>query len=93
MTIQRWAIIFSGRVQGVYFRKFTAQQADINGLSGFVRNMPDGSVYAEVQGPLAMLEKFKSACTVGPPLAKVQSVEDTEIPLREEVGFHIQSGR
>ncbi|MFB3133999.1 MAG: acylphosphatase, partial [Rhodothermales bacterium] len=45
-----------GRVQGVYFRAFTRNQARRLGLHGWVRNDDDGSVYLEAEGPRAILD-------------------------------------
>jgi acylphosphatase len=68
----------SGKVQGVWFRESTRREANKLGLSGFVRNMPDGSVYAEVEGTEQALNLFINWCHRGPELAKVSNVEVQE---------------
>ncbi|MEZ5066975.1 MAG: acylphosphatase [Bacteroidia bacterium] len=57
-----YAITVSGKVQGVFFRKFTKEKAVESGLNGFVRNQNDGSVYIEVTGEETVLEDFIQWC-------------------------------
>lgn len=63
-----------GRVQGVLFRFSTKEKAREFGLVGFVKNMPDGSVYIEAQGREDVIEKLISWCHSGPPIAEVERV-------------------
>jgi acylphosphatase len=65
----------SGRVQGVYYRQTTAQVAADLGLSGWVRNLPDGRVEAIAEGPTEALERLLAFCHEGPPAARVERVE------------------
>ena len=62
----------TGRVQGVWFRKNTCEQAEKFGITGFVQNQANGSVYIEAEGEEEPLEAFLQWCRVGPPLAKVK---------------------
>lgn len=64
-----------GRVQGVYFRASTVQQAQQLGLTGWVRNCDDGSVTAVVEGSRERLEKMISWCWQGPAGARVTQVD------------------
>ncbi len=69
------AIIY-GRVQGVYFRAFTARQAEKLDLSGYVCNLPGGkAVETQAEGERNKLEKLIDCLKVGPPGAKVERVE------------------
>ena len=68
-----------GRVQGVWFRASTKNKADQLGLTGNVRNMPDGSVYIEVCGSQPELDTFIAWCHEGPELARVDRLETQEI--------------
>ncbi len=63
-----------GRVQGVWFRAWTAQTATEMGLAGWVRNRIDGSVEALFVGPPSDLETMVFRCGDGPPAAQVDEV-------------------
>ncbi|MCX7633723.1 MAG: acylphosphatase [Turneriella sp.] len=79
-----------GRVQGVGFRQFTAEQAKRLGIVGWVRNSTDGSVEAEAQtDDAAVLRKFENHLRKGPPLARVIRIEMEEIPDLPEQDFVI----
>lgn len=74
----------TGKVQGVWYRGSAERRARQLGLTGFVRNQPDGSVYAEAEGPEALLSAFVEWCRRGPELARVDEVQVTE---GEVLGF------
>ena len=71
--IRRHAYV-SGIVQGVGFRWFVERAARSRGLGGWVRNLPDGSVELEVEGPTAEVESFLAQVSVGPRSSRVDSV-------------------
>ncbi len=79
------AIKISGRVQGVWFREQTKRKALELGITGFVRNEDDGSVFIEAEGGDAPLSDFLAWCRQGPPLAVVENVE--EIYSDELMGY------
>ncbi|MEO5374952.1 MAG: acylphosphatase [Alphaproteobacteria bacterium] len=60
-----------GRVQGVWYRGWTVQEASRRGLAGWVRNRSDRSVEALFHGPAALVEDMVEACRRGPPSARV----------------------
>ncbi|HEY1267823.1 MAG TPA: acylphosphatase [Candidatus Binatia bacterium] len=64
-----------GQVQGVFFRASTEAEARRLGLTGWVRNRPDGSVEVIAEGPKAKLEDLVAWCRRGPPRAQVDRVE------------------
>jgi acylphosphatase len=65
-----------GRVQGVFFRASTSQEAArLGGLKGWVRNDTDGSVEVLVEGPREKVDNLIKWLRQGPPLAKVAAVE------------------
>ena len=65
----------AGRVQGVYYRASTAQQAQGLGLTGWVMNRPDGSVEAVAEGARHKLEELIAWCREGPPGARVLDID------------------
>ncbi|MBA7594599.1 Acylphosphatase [subsurface metagenome] len=67
------AIVY-GRVQGVFFRDFVARRATELGLTGYVRNLPDGSLEVLTEGERKQLEKLVSYLKVGPSAARVEKV-------------------
>jgi acylphosphatase len=67
-----------GRVQGVFFRAWTRDEAQTLGISGWVRNCSDGSVEGQLEGPEEAVEELIDLMREGPPGARVQSVEVEE---------------
>lgn len=63
-----------GRVQGVWFRAWTIQEASRRRLDGWVRNRRDGSVEAQFSGPAEVVDDMVAACRRGPPAAEVAEV-------------------
>jgi acylphosphatase len=70
-------IFVSGRVQGVCYRAFTQDIAQELGLCGRVRNLPDGRVHVEVEGPRTKVEQFLKRLREGPPRAHVHDLTTT----------------
>jgi len=68
-------VIITGRVQGVFFRARTKSVAESLNLTGWVRNMPDGSVEAFFEGREEDLKAMLSWCKKGPPLGYVDGVQ------------------
>ena len=65
-----------GKVQGVFFRKYTKQIADQLGLKGYVRNTSRGTVVGEIVGPANAVEEFKIwLCTTGSTKSKIEKCE------------------
>ncbi len=71
---RRARIIVSGRVQGVFFRDSTRREATRAGLTGWVRNLPDGRVEALFEGDEAAVQHLVDWCRRGPPDARVEQV-------------------
>lgn len=85
----RTRVIVRGMVQGVGFRANTRAQAGRLALTGFARNLPDGSVEVEAEGPAAGVgELLRWLCT-GPPSAEVSSIEVTELEPTGDSGFRL----
>ena len=79
----------SGRVQGVFFRAECADRARALGLSGWVRNAPDGRVEAAFEGSDEAVDEAIAWCRTGTPSAIVQDVEVLEETPTGEVGFRV----
>jgi len=73
----RARITVSGRVQGVFYRANTVEQAFALKLAGEVRNMMNGDVEIVAEGGRKKIEKLIAWCRVGPPHARVDSVDVT----------------
>ena len=67
------AIVY-GYVQGVFFRAFVSRRATELALTGYVRNLPRGTVEVNAEGERKQLEKLIGYLKVGPPGAKVEKV-------------------
>jgi len=68
-------IKISGQVQGVFFRASAKEEAESRGLTGFVRNEPDGSIFIEAEGPQDKLEDYLNWCRHGNSPARVTGME------------------
>ncbi|MFN0263889.1 acylphosphatase [Tepidamorphus sp. 3E244] len=68
-------LVVRGRVQGVYYRAWTKQQADEIGLDGWVRNRRDGSVEAVLDGTPEDVDEMLGRMKAGPPDASVDTIE------------------
>ena len=79
-----------GRVQGVAFRAHLADRAHAAGVAGWVRNQPDGSVEAIVEGAPAAVEKVVAWCREGPTWARVDTCDVSEEPAGDLRGFRIR---
>lgn len=78
-----------GRVQGVFFRKYTCEKAMALGLFGWVRNEVDGSVSIHAEGNSEALSALIQWCATGSPWSEVDDVVVTETELLEQDRFYI----
>jgi acylphosphatase len=81
----------SGRVQGVGFRYFAEDQALVENLAGYVRNLPDGRVEAVAEGDEDSVLRFERAMRRGPRSALVEQMDVEAIPPEQRHGFSIRS--
>lgn len=88
--LKHYNITVSGKVQGVFFRASTQEKAEGLGISGFVKNVKNGSVYIEAEGEKDALEKFIDWCRVGSANAVVSQVESSEGSIKNFTGFEIK---
>lgn len=75
MTTKAIHAIIHGRVQGVFFRDNTLAKATELKISGWVRNNVDGTVELEAIGDAESVERFERWINQGPPLARVDNVQ------------------
>ena len=73
--------LVSGRVTGVGFRYFAQDVARREGLTGVVRNLPDGRVEAVAEGEAESLTRFEAALRRGPSRARVEQIEVDALPV------------
>ena len=86
----RWHLLFSGRVQAVGFRYWARRIAEDLGLTGWVENLDDGRVEAEVQGEPPALRQFLLRLKAKPYI-RLTGVELTELPpAAHERGFRVR---
>ena len=84
-------LIVQGKVQGVWFRAGTQEQAKHLGLSGWVKNCPDGTVEIHAEGEKETLEKFVDWCRKGPPAAQVSTLEIECVKPQRLTDFEIRA--
>lgn len=91
MAIIRMHAVVTGRVQGVFFRMYTAQEAKRLALSGWVRNLGDGTVETEFQGEESEVRLMAQWLRQGSPNSRVDQVQSrTCPPLPEEKSFVVR---
>ena len=82
-------LTIKGKVQGVFYRATAKDVADLTGVKGWVRNLPDNSVEITATASEDVLHKFISWCKQGPPKARVDDVIVEELSLEVFNGFRI----
>ena len=80
----------SGRVQGVFFRAWTAQQAEKLKVNGWVRNCPDGSVEAHLEGEEPAVNWLIDLIGDGPPSARVANVRVRDAEVEGATKFEVR---
>ncbi|HFD11288.1 MAG TPA: acylphosphatase [Crenotrichaceae bacterium] len=91
MTI-RVNLVIRGHVQGVFYRASACDQARKLNISGYVRNLADGSVNAVAEGKSKDIQHFINWCKIGPENANVKEVSVTSEPVTNlKTGFQIIS--
>ncbi len=91
MTVKRIHAIVHGRVQGVFFRDYTRQEAIRLGLRGWVRNLPDGTVETVFEGEEDKVAAMLAWLESGSPMSRVSRVVSREEkPLGQDRDFVIR---
>ncbi|MHB8680380.1 MAG: acylphosphatase [Rudaea sp.] len=76
-----------GRVQGVFFRASTRNEAQRLGLTGYVKNLPDGSVEILACGNATAIDELERWLHIGPPAARVDTVTRKNIDVAAPAAF------
>jgi acylphosphatase len=82
--------VVSGRVQGVFFRDTARRRAEAAGVSGWIRNTPDGTVEAVFEAEPEAVDELVEFCRRGPSRAEVASVEVEEEAPEGLSGFEVR---
>ncbi len=80
----RARVVIEGRVQGVAFRASMVEEARLQGVAGWVKNNPDGTVEAVIEGKEVPVGRVLEWCRKGPPLARVDDVRLAWEPFKNE---------
>lgn len=88
--IKRYKAVITGNVQGVGLRVFVVDNASKLGITGWVRNMADGTVEIEAQGNPDKLDQLFATIKKGNFIIKVDNIDCTEIDCVEETSFIIK---
>ena len=83
-TPARATVLVTGRVQGVFFRASAMETAQRLGVTGWIKNLPDGGVESVVEGPRHAVDAFVRWCEAGPAGARVEGVEVSWAAPRDE---------
>ncbi|MEL7975034.1 acylphosphatase [Isoptericola sp. F-RaC21] len=89
MTTVRRRVRVHGRVQGVGFRWATREAAARLGVAGLVRNLADGTLEAEVEGPPDAVDAMLGFLREGPTAAVVTGVDVEDVPARGATTFDV----
>ncbi len=87
MDIEATDIVVTGRVQGVFYRAGMREQAERLEVAGWVRNEPDGTVTAHLEGAPAAVSELLDWCASGTPAAQVQDVSTEPAEVTGARGF------
>ena len=84
-------LVITGRVQGVFYRAAVCDAAKGFDVTGYVKNLSDGTVEVVAEGEEEELKRFAEACFIndGPRMAQSAEKEFTDIDKREHTGFSV----
>jgi acylphosphatase len=88
LTARRY--IVKGRVQGVGYRYFAKNAAEKLGVTGYARNLDDGTVEVVAVGPESAIEDLLGALQRGPRLSEVRTIEHEPAPIEHHGSFEIR---
>jgi acylphosphatase len=88
VEVVRRRVLVSGRVQGVFYRASAEREAARLGVGGFARNLPDGRVELQVEGPADAVDALIQWARLGPPRARVDTIAVEDAEPRGERTFY-----
>lgn len=88
--LQTYSIIVTGKVQGVFYRQSTKERAHDLKLTGYVKNLPDGTVQIMASGTTEQLLQLVMWCKKGPARAIVEEVKVETLAPTVFIGFRIE---
>jgi acylphosphatase len=88
--LKHYNITVTGKVQGVFFRVYTEEEAKKLGLKGFVQNEANGDVYMEAEGEEEQLKRLIEWCETGSPKSTVKEVKISEGEIKNFSDFIIK---
>ena len=88
--MQRRRVVVQGHVQGVFFRETVKRRAVAGNVAGYVRNRPDGSVEAVLEGEREAVERLVEFCREGPRGARVDWIDVESEEPEALTGFEIR---
>jgi acylphosphatase len=89
-AVVRCHVVVTGRVQNVTFRDSAQQEAEQRGVTGWVRNLPDGSVEAELEGTRTAVDDVVAWMRKGPLLAGVEDVDVAPVAPTGDASFEVR---
>ena len=90
MSLKAVNVLISGRVQGVFFRHWSREQAARLGVKGWVRNRYGGEVEGHFEGPEEAVDALVTLCRSGPPIAVVDNLEIEETRFEAAADFAVR---
>ena len=90
MRLKAVNVLISGRVQGVFFRHWSREQAARLGVKGWVRNRYGGAVEGHFEGPEEAVDALVALCRSGPPMAVVDNLEIEEAGIESSADFAVR---
>ena len=90
MTFIARHVSVTGRVQDVFFRAWMSEQASELGVTGWVRNCPDGRVDSHIEGEEKAVQKLIDRLHQGPPSARVEDVKLWDVELGDFEDFEVR---
>ena len=90
MTLVARHVSVTGRVQGVFFRGWTQDQASELGVTGWVRNCPDGRVDMHIEGEEDAVRQLLDRLNRGPPAARVEDVHVWDVDTFDFENFEVR---